>query len=208
MSIKDFQKNGYTLVKNAVKQELRDVITQYTLFDEMQNFMPEKMSDGIGQVPEAHSKYADPAMEAMLLHIQPLVEKNTGLSLFPTYSYYRVYRNKDILEPHKDRPSCEISVTVCFNYSYDDSEYTWPIIMDGSEVRMKPGDIVIYRGVDLEHSREEFNPPGNDWHVQAFLHYVDKNGPYSDYIFDKRESIGQVARKQQKRYIQYLGNNL
>jgi hypothetical protein len=200
VSVKEFKEKGYTLVKNAVKTELRDIITQYALFDEMQDFTP----DG-SQVPKAHSKYADPAMEAMLLYIHPLMEKHTGLELYPTYSFYRVYRNGDILHPHKDRPSCEISTTVCFNYSYDDSKYTWPIIMNERKVNMKPGDIVVYRGVDLEHAREEFTPPGDDWHVQAFLHYVDANGPYCDYRYDKRDSVGELkSKKEIKRYISYV----
>jgi len=199
MSIKEFKEKGYTLVKNAIKPELRSIVTQYALFDEIQDFTP----DGI-HVPKAHSKYADPIMEAMLLHIHPLMEKSTGLELYPTYSFYRVYRNGDILHPHKDRPSCEISTTVCFNYSYDDSEYTWPIIMDGNKVDMNPGDIVVYRGVDLEHSREEFIPPGDDWHVQAFLHYVDANGPYSDFKYDKRQYLGlKEISTLKKRYITY-----
>lgn len=199
MSIKQFRERGYTLVKNAINSELRDVITQYALFDEMQDFNP----DG-GQVLGAHSKYADPIMEAMLLNIHPLMEKNTGLKLYPTYSFYRVYRNGDELKPHKDRPSCEISTTICFNYSYDDSEYTWPIIMDGKKVDMKPGDIVVYRGIDLEHSREKFTPPSDDWHVQAFLHYVDSNGPYANYRYDKRNSVGELPKtKVSKKYILY-----
>jgi hypothetical protein len=199
---KKFEENGYALIKNAIKPDLRDVITQYALFDEMQDFTP----DG-HQVPKAHSKYADPAMEAMLLHIHPLMEKYTGLELYPTYSFYRVYRSGDILKPHTDRPSCEISTTVCFNYSYDDSEYTWPIIMDGNKVDMKPGDIVVYRGVDLEHAREEFIPPGDDWHVQAFLHYVDVNGPYANYRYDKRSSVGELNignNKDKKSYLEFL----
>jgi hypothetical protein len=200
VTAKEFKQKGYVLVKNVINPELRDVITQYALFDEMQDFTP----DGI-QVPNAHSKYSDPAMEAMLLHIQPLMEKHTGLKLYPTYSFYRVYRNGDVLHPHKDRPSCEISTTVCFNYSYNDSEYTWPIIMDGEKINMKPGDIVVYRGIDLEHSREEFSPPQDDWHVQAFLHYVDANGPHKDFIFDKRKSIGIKKENQNiKSYISYV----
>ena len=187
MSVKEFRQKGYTTVRGAIKQDLTDVVTQYALFDELQDFTP----DG-SQVPRAHSKYADPLMESMLLHVHPIMEKATGLQLYPTYSFYRVYRNGDILKPHKDRPSCEISTTVCFGYSYDDSEYSWPIIMDGTAVHMKPGDIVVYRGVDLEHARDEFTPPGDDWHVQAFLHYVDVNGPFADYRFDKRESLGQL----------------
>jgi hypothetical protein len=203
MSKKEFDSKGYTLIKNALNKELRDVITQYALFDEMQDFSPDRY-----QVPDAHSKYADPAMEAILLHLHPLMEKETGLELYPTYSFYRVYRNGDILEPHKDRPSCEISTTVCFNYSYDDSIYAWPIIMDGEAIAMAPGDIVVYRGVELEHSRDKFTPPNDDWQVQAFLHYVDINGSYSEYKFDKRSSIGEIKNNTHnnkiKEYIKYV----
>jgi hypothetical protein len=190
MSTKDFKKNGYIFVKSAINQNIIEFITQYALFDEMQDFTPDKF-----QVPNAHSKYADPAMETMLLHLHPLMEKHTGLMLYPTYSFYRVYRNGDILYPHKDRPSCEISATVCFDYSYNQNEYSWPIIMENNRINMTPGDIVIYRGIDLEHSRDEFAPPGDDWHVQAFLHYVDANGPYSEYKYDKRNHIGEFKRK-------------
>jgi len=187
VSVKEFQQKGYTLVSKALKPEITKIVTNYALFDELQDFNPDKT-----QVVGAHAKYADPLMESLLLHVHPLMEKATGLSLYPTYSFYRVYRNGDVLEPHKDRPSCEISTTVCFGYSYDDSEYSWPIIMDGNAVDMKPGDIVVYRGVDLEHSRDEFTPPKDDWHVQAFLHYVDVNGPFADYKFDRRDSVGLV----------------
>lgn len=197
MSVKEFKEHGYTFIENAISSDLQNVITQYALFDEMQNFTPDDI-----QVPKAHSKYADPAMEAMLLHLHPLIEKHTGLELYPTYSFYRVYRNGDNLKPHKDRPSCEISITACFNYSYDDSEYTWPIIMDGKKIDMRPGDIVIYRGIDLEHSRETFSPPDDSWHVQAFFHYVDSNGPYANYKFDCRSSIGELEKK--KSYITYV----
>lgn len=201
MSLSFFKKNGYVLVKNLLNKELRDFITQYALFDEMQNFSNEySLYKNNAQVPNAHSKYADPAMESLLLHIKPKIEEATGLTLYPTYSFYRVYRNGDSLSPHKDRESCEISTTICFNYSYDDNHYTWPIVMDGNKINMEPGDVVIYRGTDLEHSRETFTPPGDHWHVQAFLHYVDANGPYKEFIYDKRDSVGRAYGT--KRYIE------
>lgn len=190
---KDFKDKKYCLIKNCINEEIRDFITQYALFDEMQDYTPDKF-----QVVSAHSKYADPAMESLLLKLLPLIEENTGLELYPTYSFYRVYRNGDILHPHKDRPSCEISVTVCLNYSYDNAEYSWPIIMDGNEIFMEPGDIVIYKGVELEHSREKFLPKKHEWHVQAFLHYVDSNGEYSEYKYDKRNSIGENSLNKEK----------
>jgi hypothetical protein len=203
-----FEKQGYVLVKNAISDELKDFVTQYALFDEMQDFNSESMQ-GMAQVPKAHSKYSDPAMESILLHLHSVMEENTGLTLYPTYSYYRVYRPGDDLKVHKDRPSCEISATLCFNYSYDDNEYQWPIFMDGSKVSLSPGDMVIYRGCDLEHWREEFVHNENVWHVQGFFHYVNANGPYADYKYDKRQSIGEKEEKRpkqisQKSYIKFL----
>lgn len=182
-----FKEKGYCVVRNAVSPELRDFVTQYALFDEMQDFLPDE-----AQVPGAHNKYGDPAMEAMLLNLHSLMEENTGLKLFPTYSFYRVYRNGNELKKHKDRPSCEISCTVCFNYSYDDSKYSWPIFVNGYAADLKPGDLVIYRGCDLEHWREPFNIQEDAWHVQGFFHYVDANGPYTSYKYDGRNTVGEI----------------
>jgi hypothetical protein len=197
-TLEEFKEKGYIILKNAVNAELRDFITQYVLFDEIQNF-----NKDVNQVIGAHAKYADPAMETMLLHLHPLMEENTGLELYPTYSYYRVYRNGDELTPHKDRPSCEISTTVCFNYSYDDSKYTWPIYMDGYEANLKPGDLVIYRGIELEHWRKPFDIQEDAWHVQGFFHYVNKNGPHANWKWDKRNFIGEIKNKKEniKKYI-------
>lgn len=211
----DFQKNGYCVVRNAISKELRDFVTQYALFDEMQNFLAEKdsiaarMSESGPQVPNAHSKYADPAMETMLLHIQKILEDNTGLTLFPTYSYYRIYRTGDDLKPHTDRPSCEISCTMCFNYNYDSSNYSWPIYMEGNKIDLNPGDLVVYRGYDLEHWRAPFDVDENAWQVQGFFHYVDVNGPFAEFKWDKRSSIGAFDGERnpkiaEKPYITYL----
>ena len=206
MNKENFKKQGYCVDKSAISDELRDYVTQYALFDEMRNFNPE----GIGkQVANAHSKYADPAMETMLLHIHKIMEKHTGLTLYPTYSYYRVYRSGDDLKPHVDRPACEISATMCFNYSYDVSKYSWPIFIDNSKIDLHPGDLAIYRGCDLSHWRESFNGTVDDWHVQGFFHFVDANGPYADHKFDKRENVGAIKDNElihkivKKSYIQY-----
>ena len=192
----DFEDKGYIIVKNAVDQSLRDFITQYALFDEMQNGM-----HGDGQVSNAFFKYADPAMETLLLTLLPSMEANTGLELEPTYSYFRVYRPGSDLKIHTDRPSCEISATLCFNYEYHDENFHWPIYMKGAEIIQYPGDMAIYKGCDVEHYRHLFYSQRDDaWHVQGFFHYVDKNGPYADWKFDRRDTIGSLKEKH-KNYI-------
>lgn len=208
-NITHFKTNRYCVVKSSVDQTILDIITQYALFDEIQHFNSEK-SQGRQQVPNAHSIYADPAMESMLLFLQDVIEKNTGLDLYPTYSYYRIYRKGDELKEHRDRPSCEISATLCFNYEYADNNFSWPIYMDGVRIDQSPGDMVIYRGCELTHYREKMNiEDENSWQVQGFFHYVDANGPYRDWKYDKRENIGFLTRNQNhnqekiKKYINY-----
>ena len=199
-NIKEFKEKGYVLVKKALSKELVDFITQYALFDEMQDFNRDK-----DHVLGAHSKYGDPAMESLLLKLQKTIEKNTGLKVEPTYSFYRVYRPGDELLPHMDRPACEISITVCLNYDYKNSKYEWPIFVNGTPIVLEAGDLVCYRGVDLEHWREKFTAPEGSWHVQAFLHYVAVDGPYLNYKYDERVSVGSLEKVKinNKNYITY-----
>lgn len=192
----DFLKNKYYIVKNAVDPTVRDLVTQYALFDEMQDFSPEKeVMPGAEQVAEAHAKYSDPLMESILIYLQPIIEKEIEIQLYPTYSYFRVYRKNDKLDAHIDRESCEISATVCFNFSYDINNYSWPIFMEGQRMIQYPGDILIYRGCELSHWRDLFDCSDNDWQVQGFFHYVNAEGPFREFRFDRRPSLGHIEKK-------------
>lgn len=188
---KIFSLKKYCLIENAISTEIANLCTQYTLFDEAQNF--NKISRD-GQVPKAYRKYSDALMESLLIKLLPMVEENTGLSLWPTCSYYRVYRSGDELFPHKDRESCEISCTLFLGARYPENFEGWPIFIENNGFLMEPGDMIIYRGAELTHSRNILSI-GDDlrekyFHSQVFFHYVDKNGPYKDNKFDGRESIG------------------
>jgi len=103
--------------------------------------------------------------------------------LFPTYAFARSYKHGAILKRHRDRPACEISVTLNLY-----SEHDWPICIetpDGREVciTQKPGDGMLYLGHTADHWRDE--KPDDSLFVQCFLHYVRSRGPYSWAIFDK-----------------------
>lgn len=182
-----FKKNKYCIVENILSEDTLNICKQYTIFEEKRNFSPESDTE---QVPGTHRKYADTLMESILINILPIIEDNTGLNVWPTYSYYRVYRSGDRLLPHIDRPSCEISATLCLGYEYPEGYKGWPIFIEKENFIMKPGDMIIYRGVELVHYRYPFNIEKDYFQSQVFLHYVDKNGPYKEFKFDGRDRIG------------------
>ena len=58
----------------------------------------------------------------------------------------------------------------------------------GVKITLKPGDMLIYRGCDLEHWRKKFT--GEEC-IQVFLHYNDiKTSGSKENMFDERLHIG------------------
>lgn len=131
------------------------------------------------------SYYSDPLMESYLLAKKDKIEKEVGEKLHATYSFWRMYTKGADLKKHKDRPSCEISVTVHIN-----SDGTpWEIYVGDKKYITKPGDAVLYKGCEVDHWREPFK---GDWHAQTFLHYVNLNGPNKNFYMDQRRMWGDV----------------
>ena len=201
--------NNYKIVKNAISKELAGFVYDYflnkrrvarKLFDDGY-ISPDTPHFGVWsdkQIPNTYSHYADIVMETLLERIKPVMEKNTGLKVLPTYSYARIYKKGDILKRHKDRPSCEISTTI--NLGGD----SWPIYLEpsgekgkeGLKIDLRPGDMLIYRGCELEHWRETFE---GDNCGQVFLHYNDANSSEGQKnIYDGRPFIGLPQKYKKK----------
>jgi hypothetical protein len=147
---------------------------------------------GDSQAPNSICFYSDYLMETILQRSVPILSKIVKKNLLPTYTYTRFYLKGSELEKHKDRPSCEISATLAISMSKDSGVN--PIYMcenedesDATALYLDPGDICIYSGCDLWHWRPPFE---NEWYLQSFLHYVDADGPFKDYIYDKRPNLG------------------
>ena len=200
MKLTNFQKNKYLVIKQAISLELAEFVYKYFLkkrkvarflFDEK---YISQFTEYFGvwndkQVLDTYSHYSDIAMETLLQEIKPVMEKHTGLELQPSYSYARIYKKGDELKRHKDRFSCEISTTM--NLGGDE----WPIYLEpsgkkdmkGVKVNLKPGDMLVYYGCELEHWREKFT--GNDC-GQVFLHYNKSSKTSKENLYDKRPFLG------------------
>ena len=194
----------YKVIQEAISKDLANFVYNYFLlkrqvvhhFNQTRYISP--FTDYLGtwkdnQIPETYSHYSDFAMETLLSKVKPIMEKETGLQLGETYSYARVYKKGDELKRHKDRPSCETSCTM--NLGGD----LWPIFLEpsgelgkeGTKILLNPGDMLIYRGCDVEHWREPFE--GNDC-CQVFLHYNDVNGQFAEQNkYDGRPFLGLPA---------------
>jgi len=200
---------NYKIINNAISKELAGFIYDYflikrrvarKLFDDGY-ISPDTPDFGVWsdkQIPNTYSHYADIVMETLLEKIKPVMEKNTGLKVLPTYTYARIYKKGDILKRHKDRPSCEISTTI--NLGGD----SWPIYLEpsgekgkeGVKGNLNPGDMLIYRGCELEHWREAFE---GDNCGQVFLHYNDaKSLEGQKNIYDGRPFIGLPQKYKKK----------
>ena len=210
-----FKKKKYTIIRQAISKDLAGFVANYFLMQK-QVYDTCKVSRYLSpfetiigyyegeneQIPNTYSQYANIAMETLLLKCQPGMEKATGLKLYPAYTYARIYKKGDELKRHKDRFSCEISTTM--NLGGDD----WPIYLSpnenvgapdgkkittqsqakGIKVDLKPGDMLVYRGMELEHWRKKFK---GDQCVQVFLHYNNRKTPGAkDNMFDKRLHLG------------------
>ena len=198
---------NYKVVKEAISFELANFLFNYFLLKrEAVDYMYSNnwtYDNGVfgtwkdQQVPNTYSIYGDPVFDTLLMKMLPVMNRETGLDVIPTYSYARIYKKGDILKRHKDRPSCEISTTL--NLGGD----PWPIFIDptgsnnvvdeyknihkpnapkGERVDLEIGDMLIYEGCKLEHWREPFE---GEHCGQVFFHYNNKKGEFNDInIFD------------------------
>jgi hypothetical protein len=178
-----FRRQAYLLLPSLLESALTDFLWSYV----HTKLASRLLSTGDEQVPNTLYAYGDPTFDGLLEYLRPRIEGYSGLCLSPTYSYFRLYKHGDSLKRHRDRPACEISVSLNIGQVPSD---VWPLYVEGSAgaygALLSPGDGLLYRGIDVFHWREPFQ--GNRL-VQVFLHYIDRNGPHTDQKFDGRMTL-------------------
>lgn len=202
-----FSKNGYEVIKNVISEDLLNHLKiEFQMIRDLNFFHTKeknKFAFGDEQSPNSFSVYSAPFFESLALQLNDKMSQITNLKLYPTYTYARIYYRGAILEPHKDRPSCEYSTTLCI-----DSTDIWDFYIkdrSGEEkvLKLNPGDMCVYSGCELEHWRKPYE---GEMQMQCFLHYVNSKGSYSDYKYDKRHMMGigtQVSKEIIKNNFNY-----
>jgi hypothetical protein len=120
----------------------------------------------------------------LLVSKTPELSNIVGEPLLPTYTYARWQTEGHELPRHRDRPSCEISLSV--NLKKDKDWDIWIQKPNNEEVNinLNPGDAVLYLGCQADHWRNKFEGQEN---VQLFFHYVRADGPKAWAFFDKQQ---------------------
>lgn len=183
----DFDKNGYVYLKRFLDKDNCKELT-----DELKKYVKQGQTTKDTQCPTSEAIHGTPTFDKLLVDLLPHFEKACGKRLYPTYSYARLYKPGEELKKHTDRESCEISATVTLGFKGN----VWSIFMDGNKVEMEVGDAVLYKGMDVEHWREKYTE--GQWQAQVFLHYVDANGLYAEWKYDKRDSLGIIKKEEKK----------
>lgn len=198
MTIQEFKDKGYVYLENVLDKQSCQNLTNY-----LKDLVSQKKTNKDPQCPFSEAIYGAEEFDKLLEDLIPYFEEKSGLKLYPTYTYARLYAPGEVLKNHRDRPSCEISATLTLGFDGDQ----WSIYMadeatkeDGilksgeddfyvkniSEIKMNIGDAVMYRGMEKYHWRDKFK---GKWQAQVFLHYVDQNGPHAEWKYDKRKFL-------------------
>jgi len=169
--------NNYIIIPNFINPHKAALLE-----NEYRKYCNNSNVDGDSQAPNSHSSYNYISFLELLCEKTQEVSSILEEKVLPTYAYSRVYHKGSILERHKDRDACEISLTLHLG-----SDSPWEIYIEtpsGEErcVNLHPGDAMLYLGKIAEHWRNEFK---GEYHTQVFLHYVRSRGDCCYAYFDK-----------------------
>lgn len=168
--------NNYIFVPNFILKDEADSLAQ--------DFKTYALNNLLSNDPQAQNSEC---VYNFLPFVRLLVKKTSQVSeligeeVLPTYTYARIYKENSILDKHKDRDACEISLTINLLKDAD-----WPIYFEKpnghvSYVELRPGDAAVYLGCDSWHWRERYS---GSRYIQVFTHYVRSFGPRASSFFD------------------------
>ena len=196
-------------IKNFLPQPVLSLVENYCLLKYANQYSFENIDS---QTNSLVGENSDILMESILDISTSVIEKNVNKSLFPTYSYFRIYDLGSDLKFHIDRAACEYTVALCISSSPLDKPYniyigekdktssykyinkktnSYEPLKINYTFPMLPNNALIFKGREALHWREKCE---NDYYMTVFLHYVDANGEFKDNKFDKRLSLGSLKK--------------
>ncbi len=205
-----FQQDGYVILRNFIPKEIINMTMDTWLTIEHDQRLNDaffiREHDIIHNSPESSlekSQGCHTFPPAVALHrwLRDNLRNVLDMQLQETYAYSRKYDRGAFLKAHSDRPSCEVSATICLKYKSDDNT-PWKIWVQrdknyitrennnqdrfyeemqnvphharkGVPVSLEVGDVLLYQGPNAVHWRDTFL---GDYSYHMFLHFVNTSG--------------------------------
>ena len=203
----EFIKNGYVVLRNFIPKEIIDmtldawkVIERDPSHNEHFFHTEKDITDNSPKdsLFKSQGSYNFPPSIALHRWMRDNLDKVFDFKLVETYSFTRKYDRGAYLRAHTDRPSCEISATVCLDYHCDDGK-PWSIWVQneedyidlgcmekafkisqglphrkrkGIQIDLEVGDVLLYQGPNIPHWRDTFL---GDYSSHMFLHFINAN---------------------------------
>jgi hypothetical protein len=171
--------NNYLYIPNFIsKEEANSLASELIEYSKL----PGNLMMCDTQVPNSLAMYNFLPFVKLLVKKIPEISKILQEDVLPTYTYTRIYTQGEVLNRHRDRAACEISLTLNLKKDTD-----WPIWFqkpNGEEISLElnQGDAVMYLGEIADHWR---NAHQGQEHAQLFLHYVRAEGSKYWAVFDQ-----------------------
>lgn len=171
-----FWDDGYRIIDGFLPSDQRTLVRQSMELSQRSGKM--RLADNAAY-RGPNNEYAPLVGQMLLGSLTPKLSALVGRELLPSYAFWRIYEKGAVLNRHKDRKACEVSVTIAIDS--DPEGHVWPIgvtDLNGREHRiaLSPGAGLLYLGSEIEHWREPLTAPRQ---YQMFLHYVLADGPFA-----------------------------
>ena len=208
----DFVKNRYIVLRDFIPKEIITMtLDAWKVIErnpEQHKLYFHLEEDIIHDSPPAslkksHGSYCFPPAVALHHWLRNALRDVLDIRLKETYSYTRKYERGAYLKAHTDRPSCEISTTVCLDYKTDDNT-PWKVWGNGTQnwilrkqfqediwnevqniphhqrkkngsvqIALEVGDVLVYQGPNMVHWRDYLL---GDYSYHMFLHFHNSSG--------------------------------
>lgn len=184
----EFKENGFIVIRNLFNKALCNSL--YAVICKLKEHNLTRRSDLlVGD--DVDGVYCTPPFDMVLDHKTKFLSEKCGIGLIPAYTYARIYKKGHTLKKHFDRSASEYNTTIHLGGKY---KTLWPVWIESAKGEdfkcdMGIGDGLFFKGCEREHWREPFDRDGDKLHAQMFMSYVEKNGKYAEWAFDKRDSL-------------------
>lgn len=154
-----YARDGYAIARDLLPTDEHAALRRYYRALLVRGLLPL----GDRQNAARYSAYNDPVGRFVHARLASAMSAVVGQRVIPSFSYFFSYLPGAALEPHRDRPQAEFSITLQIDHVLPDGSAPpgatgWPLCFaldDGraAQADLRLGDAVLYHGRALTHHR-------------------------------------------------------